>query len=53
MRVLLTLLGIFILVSLVALACSALDDAGSDDADFVGLPISVVSQQDSGLPCTY
>ena len=42
---LLALLGVFILVSLVALACSALDDDGSDDVDFVGLPIALLASK--------
>ena len=44
MRVLLTLLGIFIAISLAALACGDLDDAGGDDEGCHGLPIVIVSQ---------
>jgi len=44
MRLLLTLLGIFTLIGLVALARADMQDVGGDDTGSVGFPTVVVSQ---------
>jgi ABC-type antimicrobial peptide transport system permease subunit len=44
MRLLLTLVGILIAISLVVLACADLDDGDGADEDFLGAPIMVVGQ---------
>jgi hypothetical protein len=44
MKLLVTVLGIFILIGLVALACADMQDVGDDDTGSVGFRTVVVSQ---------
>jgi hypothetical protein len=52
MRLLLTLLGIFIAFSLAALACADAEDVGGNDTDLLDFPTTVGSQYDWSPACT-